>query len=459
MKKNYDVIIVGAGPAGIFAAMELIKERSLKILIIEKGKDIDERLSDLKNNLSTKGPGFGKALLSGWGGAGAFSDGKLTLSMDVGGFLGEYLQKDELDALINYTDEIFLSFGAPKKLYGTDSDYIIELKQKALRNNLQFISIPIRHVGTEGCRQILKKIREQIDGKVDLLFGKNVIRILTHAGNVAGVLLDDGTEISAPFVILAIGREGSKWLKEEAKRLNITTINNPVDIGIRVEVPAVIMKDITDVVYEGKFIYYSKQFDDKVRTFCMNPYGEVINEYIEGVFTVNGHSYRERRTENTNFAILVSTQFTAPFDDPISYGRYIAGLANLLTGGVIIQRLGDLMAGRRSTPERISKGVVRPTLSAAVPGDLSFALPYRYLKNIIEMIDALDKIAPGVKSPHTLLYGVEVKFYSVRLKLTNEMETEIRNLFAAGDGAGVSRGLIQACISGIIGARGIKKRI
>ncbi len=459
MRKEYDVIIVGAGPAGIFAAMELMDKRGLRILIIDKGKDIDERLADLNENLSTKGPGFGKAILSGWGGAGAFSDGKLTLSMDVGGFLGEYLPEDELDSLIKYTDGIFLSFGAPQTLYGTESDFTIELRHKALKHNLQFIPIPIRHVGTEGCRQILRKMREKISGKMDLLFGKNVIRILTHAGSVTGVLLDDGTEISAPFVILAIGREGSKWLKEEAKRLNITTINNPVDIGIRVEVPAVVLKDITDVVYEGKFIYYSRQFDDKVRTFCMNPYGEVINEYIEGVFTVNGHSYRDRKTENTNFAILVSTQFTAPFNDPISYGRYIAGLANLLSGGVIVQRLGDLIAGRRSTPERISKGIVRPTLSAAVPGDLSFALPYRHLSNIIEMIDALDSIAPGVKSPHTLLYGVEVKFYSVRLKLISEMETEIKNLFAAGDGAGVSRGLIQACISGIIGARGIKRRI
>jgi len=271
--------------------------------------------------------------------------------------------------------------------------------------------------------------------------------------------LKNGEEIVSGFVVLAPGREGSRWLEGEAKALQLTLLQNPVDIGVRVELPASVFEHLTSVTYEPKLVYYSKKLDDRVRTFCVNPYGEVVKEYLKGIWTVNGHSYTQRRTNNTNFALLVSTIFTEPFHEPISYGAYIARLANFLGQGVIVQRLGDLQAGRRSTHERISKGIIQPTLKDATPGDLSFVLPYRYLSDIIEMLEALEKIAPGVNSRHTLLYGVEVKFYSMQLKLSTSLETEIGNLFAIGDGAGVSRGLVQASVSGVIAAREILGRL
>jgi uncharacterized FAD-dependent dehydrogenase len=276
---------------------------------------------------------------------------------------------------------------------------------------------------------------------------------------VRGVRLKNGEEILSDFVVLAPGREGSRWLESEAKAHALTLLQNPVDIGVRVELPAPVFAHLTSVTYEPKLVYYSKKFDDKVRTFCVNPYGEVVKEYLKGIWTVNGHSYTHRRTNNTNFALLVSTVFTEPFNEPISYGAYIARLANFLGQGVIVQRLGDLHAGRRSTHERIAKGIIQPTLKDATPGDLSFVLPYRYLSDIVEMLEALERIAPGVNSRHTLLYGVEVKFYSMQLKLSRSLETEIANLFAIGDGAGVSRGLVQASVSGVIAAREILRRL
>jgi len=282
---------------------------------------------------------------------------------------------------------------------------------------------------------------------------------LAGNGQIQGVELADGQRIRSRYVIEAPGRSGSRWMKREAESLGLKSKASPVDIGVRVELPAIVLKDITDAVYESKLIHYSKTFDDKVRTFCMNPYGEVVCEEFGDVKSVNGHSYTEAKSENTNFAILVSSIFTEPFDDPIGYGRYITGLANLLGRGVIVQRLGDLLSGRRSTPTRIAHCLTRPTLSNATPGDLSFVLPYRHLVNILEMLQALDKLAPGVYSRHTLLYGVEVKFYSNRIYVTPEMETEIPNLFVVGDGAGVSRGLLQASASGILAARAVGKRL
>ena len=255
------------------------------------------------------------------------------------------------------------------------------------------------------------------------------------------------------------GREGALWLEKQAKSLGFSLLKNPVDIGVRVELPAAVLESLTEVIYEPKLIFHTKKFNDKIRTFCVNPYGEVVKEYVKGVWIVNGHSYSGKKTGNTNFALLVSTHFTEPFDEPHLYGRYVARLANLLGHGVILQRLGDLQAGRRSNPARIAKGLVKPTLAGAVPGDLSFVLPHRYISNILEMLDEMDKIAPGVNGEHTLLYGVEVKFYSRQLKLDSNLETETENLFAIGDGAGVSRGLIQASASGIIAAREILKRV
>ena len=460
MKRNYDVIIVGAGPAGIFSALEILeKKKTAKILIIEKGKDLDKRICPMKiKEISCKTcPEC--ALLSGWGGAGAFSDGKLNLSPEVGGFLSRYIDIEKLESLINYVDEIYVKYGAPNKIYGGNLDEIRGIKKLTSKNNLHFIPSKIRHIGTDRCKALLKKIKEDINQKAETLFDSEAEKVIARKGKVIGIRLKDGRSLHSEYLILSPGREGSRWLERESKRLHLTLYRNPVDIGLRVEVPASVFEPLTKITYEPKLIFYSEKFLDKVRTFCVNPYGEVVKEYLKGIWTVNGHSYANRKTNNTNFALLVSTSFTEPFDEPILYGRYIAGLANLLGKGVILQRLGDLHQGRRSTNERISKGLVKPTLKDATPGDLSFVMPFRYLSDILEMLEVLDKIAPGVNSRHTLLYGAEVKFYSRYPKLTESLETEIENLFAVGDGAGVSRGLIQASASGVLAAREIYKRL
>ena len=457
--KKYDVIIVGSGPAGIFAALELLNaKKDLRILLIEKGRDITGRRCPSKERKISCTSCRECHLLSGWGGAGAYSDGKLSLSSEVGGFLTRYLDEKDVQSLISYVDRLYIKYGAPDEIFGDRPEEIRGLERLAARNDLVLIPSRIRHIGTDRCIDVLKNMKDVISRKVEVIFRSEVEQVTVKDGDYRGVRLRDGRTFQSDFLILAPGREGSKWLEEEVRRLGLTQLKNPVDLGVRVELPASVLEPLTNITYEPKLVYYSKKFDDKVRTFCVNPYGEVVKEYLKGIWTVNGHSYTDRRTSNTNFALLVSTYFTEPFDEPISYGRYIAQLANFIGKGVIVQRLGDLHAGRRSTQERISKGTVRPSLADATPGDLSFALPYRYLSNILEMLEALDKIAPGVNSRNTLLYGVEVKFYSLQLKLTSCLETEITNIFAAGDGPGVSRGLIQASASGVVAAREILER-
>ena len=398
-------------------------------------------------------------LLCGWGGAGAFSDGKLTLSPNVGGFLSDFVPQAELTDLLRKADEIYLSFGAPKEVLGQSSDKTEDLYQEAKLAGLEFIPMDIRHLGTENCAPLLKEIRGALENKVDIFFNNPVKEILVENGKAMGVLLENGSQANADYVICGPGRVGAEWIGNEVQRLGIPSVPSPVDIGVRVEAPASILEKLTDIAYEAKLIYYSKTFDDKVRTFCMNPFGEVVTETIDEIVTVNGHSYAKKRTENTNFAILVSNTFTEPFKDPIAYGRYIARLANLLGNGVIIQRLGDLLDGRRSTPDRINRCITQPTLISATPGDLSFVLPYRHLKSVIEMLEALDRITPGIFSRHTLLYGVEVKFYTNRVKISSTLETGVKNLFLIGDGAGITRGLMQASISGILAANEISKRM
>lgn len=452
-----DVIIVGSGPAGIFSALELAKNTDLNILMLDKGPDIDQRRCPASRGFECIHcePCL---LLSGWGGAGAFSDGKLTLSTKVGGWLDQYVSAEELSELIGHVDSIYLRFGATEHVYGDNVEKIEAIEREASLASLKLVRQRIRHMGTERCAQTLRKMREELNDKVDVRLKNDVKGLIVKNNVVEGVETVSGERMLGKYVIVSPGRSGAEWLKAEAQALGLKTLNNPVDVGIRVEVLASVMEDLTRVLYEPKFIYDSRFFDDEVRTFCVAPYGEVITESYNGMLTVNGQSYAERKTKNTNFAILVRTSFTKPFKEPIAYGKYLARLSNLLSGGIIIQRLGDLESGRRSTPERIDRSIVTPTLANATPGDLSFVLPYRYLADIREMLQALDKIAPGINAKDTLLYGIEVKFYSSRLQLSNNLETRIRNLFTIGDGAGVTRGLVQASASGVIVAREILER-
>ena len=458
--KKYDVIIVGGGPAGISAAIELSQEPNLKVLLLEKGKDIEHRTCPGVNSEAGCQRCSPCSLVSGWGGAGAFSDGKLTLSHEVGGRLKDYIGIERTDELVKYVDSSYSRFGRSDRLYGV-GEKVAEIRDRATLADLRLIPMAVRHLGTENARTILGRMHDFISKKVEIRLGTTVQSLTTDNGRIAGVETDDGERLECSYLIVAPGREGADWIVHEAERLKLTLEINPIDVGIRVEVPEAILKEITDAMYECKLEYYSESFDDRVRTFCMCPAGEVTMESTGGadpVTTVNGHSYAERKTNNTNFAILVSTTFTEPFRDTIAYGRYLARLANLLSGGIIVQRLGDLLEGRRSTKARIDRGNVIPTLKSAIPGDLSFALPYRHLKDVIEMLHALDKLVPGIASRHTLLYGIEVKFYSSRLLLSESLESEIKNMFAVGDGVGVSRGLVQASASGVVAAREILRR-
>jgi uncharacterized FAD-dependent dehydrogenase len=445
---DYEVVIVGAGPAGIFAALTLADLGVKPVLLLEQGKDLSQRK---RQNPEDR--------LCGWGGAGAFSDGKLTLSTEVGGVLKEFLKERSLFQLLTATDETYAAHGAPERLFGEFTPKLEDLADRARLAGLELIPTRIRHIGTENCRDVLERFRKSLAGRVEIRTGTQAQDLMAEDGQIRGVKLIDGQTIASRFVVAAPGRSGASWIKKQAESLDLKTMATSVDIGVRVELPASVLKEITEITYESKLIHYSKTFDEKVRTFCMNPYGEVVTEENGGLITVNGHSYAKKKSENTNFAVLVSSAFTEPFDDPIAYGHYIARLANLLSGGVIIQRLGDLLAGRRSTRARIDRCLTRPTLTDATPGDLSFVFPYRHLLSIIEMLQALEELAPGVYSRYTLLYGVEVKFYSNRIDVSPEMETEIKNLFAVGDGAGITRGLLQASGSGILAGRAIAKRL
>lgn len=456
-EQNYDTIIGGAGPAGIFAAYELVQlDPTLQVALFEKGRVLSERNCPA---FKTQKCVFCKpcAMLSGWGGAGAFSDGKLVLVPHVGGWLGDYIDEEELIDLINYVEGIFLEFGVPdEKIFNISSSQYEQIQRKATPAGLELIPSRVRHIGTDRCHLVLKALENYLSTKIEIYFEKPINDLLLQNGAVQGVVLENGEAIHGNTVILATGREGAEWLQTIAKKLKLKTQSNPVDIGVRVEVPAAITNSLTDILYDFKFKYYSKTYDDMIRTFCVCPNGEVVIESYRDVVTVNGQSYAHKKTDNTNFALLVSTRFTYPFRDPIGYGEYIARLANTLSGGqVIVQRLADLRRGRRSTPERIKRSSVKPTLKTAVPGDLSFVFPHRYLVDILEMLDALDQVLPGIASEHTLLYGAEVKFYSARYHVDKNLETEIPNLYTIGDGAGITRSLVQAATSGVRAARAI----
>ena len=460
-KKDYDVIIIGAGPTGIFTAMELIKkDAGLSIVILEKGTDLEKRICPMKEN-----PGKGCvnckscAIVSGWGGAGAYSDGKLSLSPDIGGNLEKYIGRKALIENISYADDIYMDFGAPDRVFGVSKDKQNEIRKKAVKAKLKFIPARLRHLGTGYSQVVLQNMQDYLEKQgVEIRFNTNVKEFIVENEKIKAVKTAEGKIIKGKFVMAAAGRENAEWLTEQAKKLGIETAINPVDIGVRVECPAAITEYLTDNLYETKLIYHTPTFDDKVRTFCMSPYGEVVSENNQGLITVNGHSHSDIKTHNTNFALLVSKTFTEPFHEPITYGKDIAKLANLLAGGVLVQRLGDLLDGRRTTEERLERSITEPTLKDATPGDLSLVLPHRHLTGIIEMLKALDKLAPGLYSRDTLLYGVEVKFYSSRLELKNNLESKIDNLYFGGDGAGITRGLMQASVSGIVIARSIMEK-
>ncbi len=456
----YNVAIIGAGPAGIFTALEIVKLRpEWKVVLVEKGKKIEKRRCFLREgqrvctNCKTCG------LLCGWGGAGAFSDGKLTLTPDVGGHLVDYMEREKVEELIDYTDKLYLDYGATEVVYGTNKADHAEIAQKATLAELKLVYSPVRHLGTERSLDVLKNMQDYLMDKITIINDEPADKLIVENEQVKGFITKKGQKITAEYIVIAPGREGADWLTSEFAENKIGMVNNAVDIGVRVELPAPVFEPITEKLYESKLIYNSRTFGDEVRTFCMNPNGEVVSENYNGILTVNGHSYATKKTANTNFALLVSEKFTEPFKEPIAYGQHVARLANMLAGGVLVQRFGDLLDGRRSTPERIKSSIITPTLTSVTPGDLSLVLPYRQLLSIIEMLYALDKIAPGTASRYTLLYGVEVKFYSARVKLTNELETEgVKNLFTIGDGAGVTRGLIQASASGVHVARTICAR-
>lgn len=452
MKERYDVVIVGAGPAGIFAALELSRLEGLRVLVLEKGRDLKDRRCPARQTRCVKCPTCD--IMTGWGGAGAFSDGKLTLTGEVGGWLGEYIGPEALDELLEHADRLWLEFGADTFVHGPDPDVAAALQRKAALADMQLVPMRIRHLGTDRSPEVLSAMREELEARgVEIRTNCAVERIVVDNGHVTGVELETGEAIGADAVIAAPGREGADWLAGQAQKLGLALSNNAVDVGVRVEAPAAIMEPLTDPLYEAKLIYYSRAFGDRVRTFCMNPYGEVTTESYGDIVTVNGHSYAEEKTDLTNFAVLVSHSFTHPFREPIMYGRSIARLANLLGEGILVQRLGDLKSGRRSTERRMQQSVVKPSMPAATPGDLASVLPYRTLTDILEFLEAMDALAPGIASPNTLLYGVEVKFYSSRVEVGSDLMTQVAGLYAIGDGAGVTRGLVQSSASGVVAAR------
>ncbi len=454
---KYDVIIVGAGPGGIFTAYELVeKKENLKIAVFEAGHALEKRRCPIdgdkvKSCIKCKSC----AIMSGFGGAGAFSDGKYNITNDFGGTLFEHIGKAQSLELMEYVDDINMAYGGEgTRMYTTAGSKFDKL---CMQNQLKLLSASVRHLGTDINYVVLENLYDKLKDKVDFFFDCPVEKLEVVEGGYKVYTKDASYDCEK--CVISVGRSGSKWMETVCEDLDIPTKSNRVDIGVRVEIPAVIFSHLTDELYESKIVYRTEKFEDRVRTFCMNPHGVVVNENTNGIVTVNGHSYEdpELHTENTNFALLVAKHFSEPFKDSNGYGESIARLSNMLGGGVIVQRFGDLVRGRRSNAKRIEEGLVRPTL-AATPGDLSLVLPKRILDGIIEMIYALDKIAPGTANDDTLLYGVEVKFYNMEVDIDENLETRYPGLYVIGDGSGVTHSLSHASASGVYVARQIAEK-
>ena len=451
---NYDVIIIGAGPGGIFSAYELTKlDASLKIAVFEAGHALNKRRCPIDGDKIKTCIGCKScSIMSGFGGAGAFSDGKYNITNDFGGTLHEYIGKEKALSLMRYVDEINLRYGGEgTKLYSTAGS---RFKTLCMQNDLHLLNASVRHLGTDINYVVLENLYDDLKNKVDFFFDTPVEHVKVIDGGYEVEYA--GTSRTCRQCIISVGRIGSKWMETVCKELHIPTKSNRVDIGVRVELPAEIFAHLTDELYESKIVYRTKQYGDRVRTFCMNPKGAVVNENTNGIITVNGHSYEDpaKQTENTNFALLVAKHFSEPFKDSNGYGESIARLSNMLGGGVIVQRFGDLIRGKRSTPSRIEEAFITPTLKAT-PGDLSLVLPKRILDGIIEMIYALDKVAPGTANDDTLLYGVEVKFYNMEVEVNDKLMSRHEGLYIIGDGSGITHSLSHASASGVHVARDI----
>lgn len=465
---KYDAIIVGAGPCGYFCAYELVKQNpEMKVLLVDKGNPIDKRRCPVLEKRLDKCPlnakGYNEcypacSITNGFGGAGAYSDGKFNITTEFGGWLQDYIGNDDLLDLINYVDSINLSYGATKVITNPDTEKVHEIERRALSVGVKLLHSKVRHLGTEENIKILTKIYNDLSKKIDTRFGTSVKDIIVENETIKGVKLENDEVIEASHVLLAVGREGSKWLGEIFEKEHVPMKQNQVDIGVRVECPNMVMEEINKHLYEGKFLFKASS-GSVVRTFCSNPGGHVVMENYEGVVNVNGHSYNDPNlhSNNTNFALLVTHRFEEPFNKPNEYALKVSSLANQLAcGSVIVQRFGDLLKGRRSTEKRMKEGFVRPTLSKAVPGDLALCLPTKTLQSIIEMIKVLDHITPGIATEHTLLYGVEAKYYSAHPEINENLEVkQIKNLYVGGDGAGLTRGLAQAGACGVYVARKI----
>jgi uncharacterized protein len=473
MTQTYDVIIIGAGPAGLYAAYEFTRiAPKAKVLLVDKGVEAKYRHCPIMEGKIDKCPPANKiktyascwpacGVINGAGGAGSFSDGKFNITSEFGGFLTDYLPASEVLRLIEYVDDINMSHGAPDTITDPTTEAVKQIERRAMGAGLKLLRARVRHIGTDRNLELMKSIFAYLEKHIELRFRTFVEDLLIQDGAIQGIRVRGGEEIHAKAVIVAPGRDGATWLSDLFRQHKLKMTNNQVDIGVRVETSNVIMSEINEHLYEGKFIFHSPSTGLKVRTFCSNPSGHVVVENHTGVMAANGHAYKDPAlgSENTNFALLVSHRFTEPFDRPNEFAKQICRHANELSNGsIIVQKYGDLLKGRRSTPERIREGFIEPTLKEAVPGDLGLVLPYKTMVALQEMVEALNHVTPGIASEHTLFYGVEAKFYASRAEVDNTLETKVNGLFCAGDGPGISRGISQAASSGVYAARNIVKK-